>query len=252
MNCSKHTPSHSRGTLCPSFVSRSAPKKSEGAGNAGCPLHPRPVCRKNAHGSHHRYSGINRRSLRNGFNGLCRALPGDEFVLSPSPADLMAIKPGWADLASAGLTPATGARTTRFCRTQPPPNQISTGHVPVRRSSGRRPGFANASPGQGPLAEASAKTQAPFVPRAVDAHGKIRPASSLARRRCRVHRIHPALVTIATRPSLGWNGSRIAVSLPIGEAKYFSAWGWTRQWLICPTRLGKNSAFSGVDVRFGS
>jgi hypothetical protein len=28
-----------------------------------------------------------RHSLRNGFNGLFRALPGDEFLLSPSPAD---------------------------------------------------------------------------------------------------------------------------------------------------------------------
>jgi hypothetical protein len=31
--------------------------------------------------------GINRHSLRGGFNGLFRALPGDEFVLSPSLAD---------------------------------------------------------------------------------------------------------------------------------------------------------------------
>ena len=28
-----------------------------------------------------------RHSLRNGFNGLCRALPGDEFLLSPSSAN---------------------------------------------------------------------------------------------------------------------------------------------------------------------
>jgi hypothetical protein len=130
----------------------------------------------------------------------------------------MAIKPGWADLASAGLTPATGARTTRFCRTRPPPTR-----------------FRQAMCQSAEVLEGDPKTQAPFVQRAVDAHGKIRPASSLARRRCRVHRIHPALVTIATRPSMGWNESRIAVSLPIGEAKYFSAWGWTRNLLICPS-----------------
>jgi hypothetical protein len=29
-----------------------------------------------------------RHSLRNGLNGLCHALPGDEFVLPPSPADM--------------------------------------------------------------------------------------------------------------------------------------------------------------------
>jgi hypothetical protein len=35
---------------------------------------------------------------------------------------------------SADLTPATGAKTTRFCRTQPPAPNASTGLVPVRRS----------------------------------------------------------------------------------------------------------------------
>jgi hypothetical protein len=43
-------------------------------------------------------------------------------------------KPGWAFKTSADLTPATGARTTRFCRTQPPAPKASTGLVPVRRS----------------------------------------------------------------------------------------------------------------------
>jgi hypothetical protein len=52
------------------------------------------------------------------FDGLCRALPGDEFVLPPSPANWRLASPGWALQTSAGLTPATGARTTRFYRTQ--------------------------------------------------------------------------------------------------------------------------------------
>ena len=67
-----------------------------------------------------------RHSLRNGFNGLFRALPGDEFVLSPSLANCGISKPGWARFASASLTPATGARTTRLCRPR------------LRRSSARR------------------------------------------------------------------------------------------------------------------
>ena len=50
--------------------------------------------------------------------GLCRALPGDEFVLSPSSADEGFAEPGWVRKTSADLTPATGARTTRFCRTR--------------------------------------------------------------------------------------------------------------------------------------
>jgi hypothetical protein len=43
--------------------------------------------------SHYRFTGYTRHFLRNGFNGLLRALPGDEFVLSPSPADSELIDP---------------------------------------------------------------------------------------------------------------------------------------------------------------
>jgi hypothetical protein len=42
---------------------------------------------KSAHGVTTGSPEITRRSLRNGFNGLLRALPGDEFVLPPSSAD---------------------------------------------------------------------------------------------------------------------------------------------------------------------
>ncbi len=34
----------------------------EGVGNAGRPMHPRPVCKKNAHGSHHESTGNTRHS----------------------------------------------------------------------------------------------------------------------------------------------------------------------------------------------
>src|ERR1700742_835715 len=55
----------------------------EGAGNAGCPLHPQPVCKGSKHtvvttgapGS----PGI---PARNGFNGFLRALPGDRLVVT--------------------------------------------------------------------------------------------------------------------------------------------------------------------------
>ena len=63
-------------------------KRSEGAGNAGCPVHPQPPVQQKSTGVVATGSaGINRHSPRNGFNGLLRALPGDEFVLSPSPVD---------------------------------------------------------------------------------------------------------------------------------------------------------------------
>ena len=70
----------------PELCLKTSPGKTEGAGNAGCPLHPQP--RLVWHTSlHHRSTGNTRHSLRNGFNGLFRALPGDEFVLSPSSVD---------------------------------------------------------------------------------------------------------------------------------------------------------------------
>src|SRR6266700_2934437 len=51
----------------------------------------------------------------NGFNDVWRALPGDEFVLPPSPANGWPARPVGL-VTFADLTPATGARTTRFCR----------------------------------------------------------------------------------------------------------------------------------------
>src|SRR5258707_13098518 len=59
----------------------------EGVGNAGCPLHPRPrvhfvsVERTRVTTSTPESPGI---PARNGFNGLCRALPGDRALLPPS------------------------------------------------------------------------------------------------------------------------------------------------------------------------
>ena len=54
------------------------------------------------------------------FYGLCRALPGDEFLLPPSLTDWRFIGARLGPTISISLTPATGARTTRFCRPQLP------------------------------------------------------------------------------------------------------------------------------------
>ena len=52
-------------------------------------LHPRSrVRKKKAHErSHHRYAGAARHSLRDGFNGFLRTLPGDRAFLPPSLTD---------------------------------------------------------------------------------------------------------------------------------------------------------------------
>jgi hypothetical protein len=81
-----NTVSRPRGAKRPSFTKIFRP--IEGAGKAGCPLHPQPVCI----GSKHTVvttgtPEITRLSPRNGFNGFLRALPGDEFLLSPSSTD---------------------------------------------------------------------------------------------------------------------------------------------------------------------
>ena len=41
-----------------------------------------PPATKKAGGSHHRFSRNNRHSLRDGFNGLSRALPGDRALIA--------------------------------------------------------------------------------------------------------------------------------------------------------------------------
>ena len=93
------------------------PSPMEGVGNAGRPMRPRPVCNVVAHGSHRRSPGTARHSrtrlvltayavLSPATNSSChrhRRIEGFSRPVGP-------IK------TSADLTPATGARTTRFCR----------------------------------------------------------------------------------------------------------------------------------------
>jgi hypothetical protein len=52
----------------------------------------RSPCAKKAHGRRHRFTGIIRHSLRNGFNGLLRALPGDEFLFVTVVCELTALR----------------------------------------------------------------------------------------------------------------------------------------------------------------
>src|SRR6202790_5479506 len=115
----KDVPPRSRGAMRPSLA-RVHPRKREGAGNAGCALHPRSRV-QDAQGNAHTSIQVQRRhpaSPARWLYGLCRALPGDEFVLSPSSADLSGSStPVGFEFATADLAPATGVRTTRFCRT---------------------------------------------------------------------------------------------------------------------------------------
>jgi hypothetical protein len=100
-------------------------------------------------------------------------------------------EPGWADTTSADLTPATGARTTRFCR----PHQ--------HRSSARR------------LIAHRLKAR-PAIPFAPDA------AASTAS--------HPTSVTIAIRPSLRDETAEFVALIWVRrEAECFFGYDWTGQ-----------------------
>ena len=103
--------------------------------------HGPPATRK-AGGSHHRFSRINRHSLRDGFNGFLRALPGDRAFLPPSPArretrlyglSLSVGRPGPHDFA----VRLSHARPT--CHPRPPhPRLAYRDDRPKRPSSSRR------------------------------------------------------------------------------------------------------------------
>src|SRR5829696_6886334 len=88
---------------------RCPPPEEEGAGNAGCTLHPRSRVPRIAHLAHTsiQVSGNTPASPAQWLYGLLRALPGERIRLVTVACE----KP------LASLAPATGVRTTRLGRT---------------------------------------------------------------------------------------------------------------------------------------
>jgi hypothetical protein len=85
------------------FARKSAPPSSEGARNAGRQRTRSLACKiKSTRVSHHRFTGKHRHSLRNGFNGLLRALPGEPGLLSPYPAQCKALSRVNASVGASG------------------------------------------------------------------------------------------------------------------------------------------------------
>ena len=148
-------------------------RPKEGVGNAGCPLHPRSrvqivvVERTRVTTSTPESSGI---PARNGFNSVCRALPGDRALLPPSFAEYVLSAPGWADKTSANLTPASGRQDHTIL-----------------------------------LSAAASLVSVPVI-----AHGfkRTRPAIPSRAKRCRVHRIPPRVRDDRDTPlcGTGWRG----------------------------------------------
>ena len=78
------------------FLNSFAPKKKRAQGRPGARCTRGLMCKNAQSKDAHEHTGSAeslRPSLRNGFNGLFRALPGDEFVLSPSLADKACLSP---------------------------------------------------------------------------------------------------------------------------------------------------------------
>jgi hypothetical protein len=87
------------------FTSR--PLRKEGAGKAGCALHPRSRaqnCAKKRTRAY-RFSGSSPAFPAQWFYGLLRDLPGDQDFLSPSLAASRPCAPGRANKATTNLTP---------------------------------------------------------------------------------------------------------------------------------------------------
>src|SRR6266571_4552157 len=75
-------PSRSRDALRPRFAFNSRPRKKEGAGNAGCALHPRSrvQCAREVRTRAYRAAESIRHSLRNGFTAYNAISPVNGFL----------------------------------------------------------------------------------------------------------------------------------------------------------------------------
>jgi hypothetical protein len=117
------------------------------------------------------------------FYGLCRDLPGAEFLWPPSPTDWRSIEARSGPTISISLTPATGARTTRFCRPQLPRTIRSNRPACCRRKFRPR------------------RLSAVRLTRRPIAHGNNRPANSRAPDAAASTATHPNVRDVGQRPS---------------------------------------------------
>ena len=207
--------------VCPRFAATICPLKHEGAGNAGCALHPRSrvqICARKTHTSiqvQRRQSGIPcAMALR-----LMPCSPRRRIRLVTVAAGLRLKRSGWIDLATDSLTPATGVGTTRFCRTQQPVFAKRLRRA-RRRSSARRS----------------------------IAHGLIaRPAITCAPDAAASTASHPNVRDVRDTPLVRGQDGRVSELIWVRrKRKYFCERGWTRQ--ITLIRFSKFTKARGLPV----
>ena len=166
--------------ICPRLGLGSPPK--EGAGNAGCALHPRSRVQW-VEGNAHEHTGSAealRHSLRNGFTAYTCS-PRRRIPFATVASGLRFVQARSGRRVSAGLTSATDARTTRLRRTQRP-------RPPLLPARCRR------------RLKAKALKRRSSAQRKI-AHGRTRPATTIAPDAAASTASNPASVTIAIRPS---------------------------------------------------
>jgi hypothetical protein len=156
----------------PRFAAASPSLRTEGAGKAGCRLHPRS-CAKKTHEWTTGSTGSFRLSPREWFTAYFVFSPVSRALLPPSPCgSQMHPGPGRVDASPQDLTPASGVRTIRLRRPRPSPPKVSPDLVPSGEFRRRW-------------------AAAPSVRAPVDRSRKIPPCNPVCARHCRVHRIPP-------------------------------------------------------------
>ncbi len=130
------TPSRSRGTTCPRFASNFRDLfKKEGAGNAGCALHPRSRvqnCRKLRTRAYRAAEAI-RHSLRNGFTAYNVLSPVNGFLATVAPEKLASQELDASAEASGPHVFAVRYPRVRLARASRPPQPVP------RCDDGQRP-----------------------------------------------------------------------------------------------------------------
>ena len=121
--------SHFSRRVCPSFAETVCPpKKQREQGMPGARCTRGLMCkivRRDAH-EHTGSAETLRHSPRNGFTAYAAISPATNSSCHRHRRIEGLAAPGWADETSADLTPATGARTTRFCRTRIAPSSCAS------------------------------------------------------------------------------------------------------------------------------
>ena len=192
----RHTSASSR-RITPELCQQTRPRKSEGAGNAGCPRHPQPVCIGSKHTvvttgtpEHPAFS--------------CAMVLTVSFVLSSATNSFLSPSLNGLTATSARLG-RLRLRSTWHQQRMPGPHDFAV------RSDLNQP-FSRPCAARRVLAKALKRRSSA---RRSIAHRETRPAITSARQRCRVHRI-PSRVRDDSRSAPLWGGTNGEIFLSRG------------------------------------